>query len=263
MTATTTGRLSSTDPNLQNIPIRTDEGHKIREAFIVEKGNQLISADYSQIELRLLAHIADIKQLKDAFLHGQDIHATTASEIFGVPINEVDSNLRRQAKTINFGIIYGISPFGLATRLNIPNDVAKKYIERYFQQYPGIKEYMQSAIDYARKHGYVKTLMGRRCYVEGINDKNFALRGLAERAAINAPLQGTAADIIKKAMIDLPAHVSKHLILQIHDELLFEVQQSEVEKVKGIIKKVMENVINISVPMSVDVKSGENWALAH
>ncbi len=263
MTATTTGRLSSIDPNLQNIPIRTDEGHRIREAFIAEPGNLLISADYSQIELRLLAHTANMKQLQDAFIHGDDIHAITASQMFGVPVDKVDSNLRRQAKTINFGIIYGISAFGLAKRLNISRGEAKNYIDAYFKQYPGIKEFMDSAIHYARNNGYIKTLFGRRCYVNGINDKNFAVRGNAERAAINAPLQGTAADIIKKAMVSLPDDVKQYMTLQIHDELLFEVPEAKVEEVSKKIKSTMENVIKLNVPLSVDVGSGKNWANAH
>jgi len=263
MTATSTGRLSSIDPNLQNIPIRTDEGQRIRHAFIAEKGNVIISADYSQIELRLLAHTAQVQQLKDAFLNNQDIHAITASQMFGVDLDKVDSNLRRQAKTINFGIIYGISAFGLAKRLGISREAAKKYIEEYFVQYPGIKEYMDSAIEYARTHGYVKTHFGRRCYINGINDKNFNVRGIAERAAINAPLQGTAADIIKKAMISLPEDVSKYMILQIHDELLFEVPEDKAEAVCIKIKSVMENAISLDIPMSVDVNYGKNWAEAH
>lgn len=263
MTATTTGRLSSIDPNLQNIPIRTDEGHRIREAFVAEPGNLLISADYSQIELRLLAHTANMKQLQDAFINGDDIHAITASQMFGVPVDKVDSNLRRQAKTINFGIIYGISAFGLAKRLNISRGDAKNYIDTYFKQYPGIKEFMDSAIHYARNHGYIKTLFGRRCYVNGINDKNFAVRGNAERAAINAPLQGTAADIIKKAMVSLPDDVKQYMTLQIHDELLFEVPEAKVEEVSKKIKSTMENVIKLNVPLSVDVGSGKNWAKAH
>ncbi len=263
MTATTTGRLSSIDPNLQNIPIRTDEGHRIREAFIAEPGNLLISADYSQIELRLLAHTANMKQLQDAFIHGDDIHAITASQMFGVPVDKVDSNLRRQAKTINFGIIYGISAFGLSKRLGISRGDAKNYIDAYFKQYPGIKEFMDSAIHYARNHGYIKTLFGRRCYVNGINDKNFAIRGNAERAAINAPLQGTAADIIKKAMVSLPDDVKQYMTLQIHDELLFEVPEAKVEEVSKKIKYVMENVLKLNVPLSVDVSSGKNWAKAH
>ena len=183
--------------------------------------------------------------------------------MFGVPVDKVDSNLRRQAKTINFGIIYGISAFGLAKRLNISRGDAKNYIDAYFRQYPGIKEFMDSAIHYARNNGYIKTLFGRRCYVNGINDKNFAVRGNAERAAINAPLQGTAADIIKKAMVSLPDDVKQYMTLQIHDELLFEVPEAKVEEVSKKIKSVMENVLKLNVPLSVDVSSGKNWAKAH
>lgn len=263
MTGTLTGRLSSTDPNLQNIPIRTDYGHKIREAFIAENGNVIISADYSQIELRLLADIANIETLKTAFRNKQDIHAITASQMFGVPLDKVDSNLRRQAKTINFGIIYGISAFGLASRLDINRNQAKDYIDKYFAQYPGIKEYMNNTIKFAKEHGYVQTLLGRKCYVNQINDRNFALRGVGERAAINAPLQGTAADIIKKAMVSLPAEVKKYMVLQIHDELLFEVPEAESEQAMKIIKKTMENAVHLSIPLPVDIKSGKNWAAAH
>jgi len=263
MTVASTGRLSSTEPNLQNIPIRTEEGHRIRQAFIAEKGNILISADYSQIELRLLAHIAQIKQLQDAFLHNQDIHAITASEVFGVPVDQVDSNLRRQAKTINFGIIYGISGFGLARRLEIPKDVAQKYIDTYFKQYPGIKEYMARSIDFARKHGFISTLFGRRCYISGINDRNFNIRGFAERAAINAPLQGTAADLIKLAMVRLPESIAKYMTLQIHDELLFEVPEDIADNAISVIRKTMEGVIQLSVPITVDVRKGKTWATAH
>lgn len=263
MTTTLTGRLSSTEPNLQNIPIRTDYGHKIREAFIAERGNLIISADYSQIELRLLADIANIETLKTAFRNKQDIHAITASQMFDVPVDQVDANLRRKAKTINFGIIYGISAFGLASRLDIPRDQAKAYIERYFAQYPGIKEYMNNSIKFAKEHGYVKTLLGRKCYINQIHDKNFALRGVAERTAINAPLQGTAADIIKKAMVCLPANIKQCMVLQIHDELLFEVPEAEVDQAQQIIRKVMENVVHLSVPLPVDIRVGKSWAAAH
>jgi DNA polymerase-1 len=263
MTVTSTGRLSSTEPNLQNIPIRTEEGHRIREAFIAEEGNTLISADYSQIELRLLAHIAGIKQLQDAFMHNQDIHAITASEVFGVPVDQVDSTLRRQAKTINFGIIYGISAFGLARRLDIPREVAQKYIDTYFKQYPGIKEYMARSIDFARKYGFIPTLFGRRCYINGINDQNFSVRGFAERAAINAPLQGTAADLIKLAMARMPEAIARYMTLQIHDELLFEVPEDIVDKAIPTIRKTMESVIQLSVPVTVDVRKGKTWATAH
>lgn len=263
MTDTSTGRLSSTDPNLQNIPIRSEEGHKIRAAFSASEGNVLISADYSQIELRLLAEIANIQTMKDAFKNGLDIHAITAGQMFSVPVDQVDSNLRRKAKTINFGIIYGISAFGLASRLGIAREAARLYIESYFKQYPGIKEYMDKTIHFARANGFIETLFGRKCYINGINDKNFALRGLAERAAINAPLQGTASDIIKKAMVNMPASIRKYMVLQIHDELLFEVPQSLADKFTTEIKTVMEGAMKISVPLEVEVKTGHNWFESH
>jgi DNA polymerase-1 len=263
MTGTSTGRLSSTDPNLQNIPIRTDEGSQIRKAFIAEVGKTIISADYSQIELRLLAQYADIKPLKDAFINGLDIHAVTASEMFGMPVEQVDANYRRKAKTINFGIIYGISAFGLAQRLEIPRKAAQEYIDKYFAKYPGIKEYMVRTVDFAKKHGYVNTLFGRKCYINGLTDQNFAVRGFAERAAINAPLQGTAADIIKKAMVMMPSNIADCMVLQIHDELLFEVLDAEVDKFSKAIKQVMENVLKLDIPLTVDVSHGKNWLEAH
>ncbi|MDF3046946.1 MAG: polA [Candidatus Midichloriaceae bacterium] len=262
-TETATGRLSSSEPNLQNIPIRTEEGNKIRSAFIASPGNKIISADYSQIELRLLAHYGDIKTLKDAFKAGQDVHAITASQMFGVPIDKVDSSMRRQAKTINFGIIYGISAFGLADRLDITKDRAKNYIEQYFTQYPGIKAYMDNTIQFAHKHGYVLSIFGRKCLIKGIGDRNFNVRSFAERAAINAPLQASSADIIKKAMVELPESVRKYMILQIHDELLFDVPEAEVEKAAKIIKQTMETAASLSVPLTAEVTFGNNWAEAH
>jgi len=259
-----TGRLSSSDPNLQNIPIRTEEGKKIRCAFVAEPSYQLLSADYSQIELRLLAHIADIAPLKEAFKHGDDIHAITASQMFGVPVDKVDDNLRRSAKTINFGIIYGISAHGLATRLGIDRGMAAEYIKQYFAQYPGIGEYMETTKEFARTHGYVETLYGRRCHVPGINDKG-PRRQFFERAAINAPLQGTAADIIKKAMIAidriLPADC--RMLLQVHDELVFEVKENAEEKAKSLIKREMEQAATLSVPLTVEIGSGSHWGEAH
>lgn len=262
-----TGRLSSSDPNLQNIPIRTVEGKKIRTAFIAKEGCKLLSADYSQIELRLLAHIADIQVLKDAFRNGDDIHAITASQMFGVPVGEVNSDLRRKAKTINFGIIYGISAHGLAARLGISRTEAADYIGQYFQQYPGIRDYMEQAKEFARKHGYVTTLYGRRCHVPGINDKNGARRQFSERAAINAPLQGTAADIIKLAMIavdkKLAGNLDATMLLQVHDELVFEVKEAAVEQTAALVKSVMEGAASLSVPLTVETVSGENWGQAH
>ncbi len=262
---TSTGRLSSSDPNLQNIPIRTEEGRKIREAFIAEEGHILLAADYSQIELRLLADMANIDVLKEAFKNGDDIHAITASQMFDVSLSEVSSEQRRNAKMINFGIIYGISAHGLATRLSIERSEAANYIEQYFTQYPGIRTYMETQKDFARKHGYVETLFGRRCHVPSINDKNGNRRQFGERAAINAPLQGTAADIIKKAMINVQNALpnSARMLLQVHDELVFEVQESAANDVIPMIKQAMENAASLSVPLTVEVGSGKHWGEAH
>ncbi len=262
MTVTSTGRLSSTEPNLQNIPIRTEEGRAIRNAFIAESGYKLISADYSQIELRLLADVANIPSLKEAFRTGQDIHAITAHQVFGVPLDQVSSEDRRRAKTINFGIIYGISAHGLSQRLKIPRDVAGAYIKSYFAQYPGIRKYMDDTIAFCREHGYVETIFGRRCYIRGINDKNHAVRQFSERAAINAPLQGAAADIIKKAMIELDRK-NFPMILQVHDELLFEVPESEANEAVKKIKSIMENAAMLSVPILVEARCGNHWGEAH
>ena len=263
-----TGRLSSNDPNLQNIPIRTEEGRKIRTAFVADKGNVLLSADYSQIELRLLAHVADIDVLKKAFKDGADIHAMTASEVFGIPIDELDSTTRNRAKAINFGIIYGISPFGLARQLGIAQGEAKSYIEAYFERYPGVKGYMDDAKEFARENGYVKTIYGRRVHVPGIQDKNPARRNFMERAAINAPLQGSAADIIKRAMILMPGALKKaklkaQMLLQVHDELIFEVSEKELKKTEEVVKKTMESAASLSVPLICDTGSGANWDVAH
>ncbi len=272
LAATTTGRLSSSDPNLQNIPIRTEEGRKIRRAFVAEKGMKLLSVDYSQIELRLAAEMADIPALQEAFRNGDDIHAMTASQVFGVPIEGMDPMVRRKAKAINFGIIYGISAFGLAQQLGIPQSEAKAYIEAYFKRYPGIREYMERTKDFARKHGYVTTLFGRRCHVPGIADKNPARRSFMERAAINAPLQGTAADIIKRAMIRLPgalaeAKLQARMLLQVHDELLFEVPEAEVAATAALVKQVMEQAPlpaqRLSVPLIAESGAADNWAEAH
>jgi DNA polymerase-1 len=268
MTGAATGRLASTEPNLQNIPVRTEEGRKIREAFIAEKGHKLVSADYSQIELRLLAHVAEIAQLKDAFARGDDIHAITASEMFGVPVKGMDPLVRRRAKAINFGIIYGISAFGLANQLGIGQPEARDYIAKYFQRYPGIRDYMERTKEYARKNGYVKTPFGRKIHLKHINDRNQGMRAFSERAAINAPLQGGAADIIKRAMIRLPpalkdAHLGSRMLLQVHDELLFEVPDKEVEAIKQVARKVMESAATLSVPLVVETGVGANWAAAH
>ena len=267
-----TGRLSSNDPNLQNIPIRTEEGRKIRYAFVAEKGHVLLSVDYSQIELRLAAHIAEVKPLRLAFLDGQDIHAATASQVFGVPVEGMDPMVRRKAKAINFGILYGISAFGLANNLGIPQGEAKAYIEAYFERYPGIKDYMERTKAFCREHGFVETLFGRKIHMPGIKEKNPARRNFAERAAINAPIQGAAADIIKRAMIRVPpaldaAKLKARMLLQVHDELLFEVPDAEVEKTTKVVKAVMEQacdpVLELSVPLVADTGTGPNWAEAH
>lgn len=301
MNATTTGRLSSIDPNLQNIPIRTEAGRRIREAFVAKPGHVLLSADYSQIELRLLAEVANIDVLKAAFKAGHDIHAITASQIFGVPLEGMDPMVRRSAKAINFGIIYGMSAFGLAQQLGIPQKQAQNYIAAYFERYPGIQAYMEKTKDFCRKHGFVETIFGRRTYVTSINDKIPARRAFGERAAINAPLQGSAADIIKRAMVRLPkALINNNLtgakdkplsnmwtregrearaasersplapsepraqmLLQVHDELVFEVPEALAEAVKPIIKKTMEGAAQLSVPLVVEVGEAKNWAKAH
>lgn len=268
MTGAATGRLASTDPNLQNIPVRSEEGRKIRQAFIAETGHKLLSADYSQIELRLLAHVADIPALKEAFARGDDIHAITASEMFGVPVKGMDPLMRRRAKAINFGIIYGISAFGLANQLGIGQQEAKEYIAKYFQRYPGIRDYMERTKDFARKHGYVLTPFGRRIHLRFIHDKSQGMRAFAERAAINAPLQGGGADIIKRAMIRLPgalaaANLKARMLLQVHDELLFEVPEKELDKTRDITRKVMESAASLTVPLVVDTGVGDNWAAAH
>jgi DNA polymerase-1 len=269
---TPTGRLSSSDPNLQNIPIRTEEGRRIRLAFVAEKGHKLVSVDYSQIELRLAADMADIPALRDAFREGKDIHAMTASQVFGVPVEGMDPMVRRRAKAINFGIIYGISAFGLAAQLGIPQAEARDYIGAYMARYPGIREYMERTKKYAREHGYVETLFGRRCHVPGINDKNPAKRSYMERASINAPLQGTAADIIKRAMIRIPPALQERglkarMLLQVHDELVFEVPDAEIEELSTVARAIMEKAHeparNLSVPLTCEAGAGMNWAEAH
>ncbi len=264
-----TGRLSSSNPNLQNIPIRTDEGRKIRQAFVAEKGWALVSADYSQIELRLLAHVAGIDALKNAFAQGHDIHAMTAAQVFGVPMKDMDPDVRRRAKAINFGIIYGISPFGLARQLGISREEAARYIDAYFERYPGIRDYMDRTKAEARRQGFVTTLFGRKCHVRGIDEKNPNRRGPAERAAINAPIQGGAADIIKRAMVRLPAALAgkklkAKMLLQVHDELVLEAPQNEVADVAAIARKIMEGAAHLDgVPLVVDVGHGANWGAAH
>ena len=272
LAATTTGRLSSSDPNLQNIPIRTEEGRKIRRAFIAAPGFKLVSADYSQIELRLLAEIADIPALKQAFRDGLDIHAMTASEMFGVPVKDMPSEVRRRAKAINFGIIYGISAFGLANQLGIPREEAGQYIKKYFERFPGIRDYMESTKEFCRRRGFVATLFGRKCYYPDISASNPSIRAFNERAAVNATLQGTAADIIRRAMIRMEGALAKEklsaqMLLQVHDELVFEVPEGEVEATLPVITAVMEDAphpaVTMSVPLKVDARGAGNWDEAH
>lgn len=265
---TTTGRLSSSDPNLQNIPIRSEEGRKIRHAFVAEPGHVLLSADYSQIELRLVAHVAAIAGLKQAFHDGADIHAITASQVFGVPVEGMDSMLRRRAKAINFGIIYGISAFGLARQLGIGNGEAKSYIDAYFARYPEIRDYMERTKEEARANGFVRTPFGRKVFTPGIADKNGAMRAFAERAAINGPIQGGASDIIKKAMIRLPAALAQaglgaRLLLQVHDELVLEVPEAEKDATKTLVRQVMESAASLDVPLVAEAGFGASWGDAH
>jgi len=269
MAGTSTGRLSSTDPNLQNIPIRTEDGRRIREAFICDEGSVLLSLDYSQIELRILAQIADIDSLKEAFYQGQDIHALTASQMFDVPLDKMDPMIRRQAKAINFGIIYGISGYGLARNLRIPRKEAQAFIEKYFERFPGIKDYMESTVSFAKENGYVQTLFGRRIHTPEINTRG-PQAGFSKRAAINAPIQGTAADIIRRAMIKMPGMIKQlpaKMLLQVHDELLFEVRKDAVDETISIVKDVMETAslpaLEMSIPLTVDAGQGCNWAEAH
>jgi len=268
LVGTTTGRLSSSDPNLQNIPIRTEEGRSIRRAFVAPAGHQLLSVDYSQIELRLVAHVAGIPALKQAFVDGIDIHAKTASEVFGVPLAEMTPELRRRAKAINFGIIYGISAFGLARQLGIAQGEASEYIKLYFARFPELKAYMESTKELCRAQGYVETLFGRRCHIPTIAEKNPARRAFAERQAINAPLQGTAADIIKRAMIRMnpalqAAGLSARMVLQVHDELLFEVPEAQLQATAALVKQVMEGAATLSVPLTAEAGMAANWADAH
>lgn len=272
LAATSTGRLSSSDPNLQNIPIRTEEGRKIRRAFVAEPGKLLISADYSQIELRVLAHMGDIPQLKEAFRQGLDIHALTASEMFGVPVEGMPSDVRRRAKAINFGIIYGISAFGLANQLSIPQDEAAAYIRTYFERFPGIRAYMDRAKAQVRQHGFVETLFGRRVSIPDISAKAVGMRQFAERAAINAPIQGSAADIIRRAMIRMPgalksAGLSAKMLLQVHDELVFETPAAEAEATSALVRQVMETAaepaVALTVPLVVEARAAANWDEAH
>ena len=268
-TGASTGRLASTDPNLQNIPVRTEEGRRIREAFIATPGNTLLSLDYSQIELRILAHVADIPALKQAFADGLDIHAMTASEMFDVPLDEMTPEIRRRAKAINFGVIYGISGFGLARNLRIPRSEAQGFIDRYFERFPGIRTYMDDTVKFAKEHGHVQTLFGRKIHTPEINAKG-PHAGFAKRAAINAPIQGTAADIIRRAMIRMPdaiADLPCKMLLQVHDELLFEADENAADQVIGAARTVMESAaapaVHLDVPLIVDAGQGMNWAEAH
>lgn len=263
---TVTGRLSSTDPNLQNIPTRTELGKKIREIFVPGEGyDYLLSCDYSQVELRVLAHIAQDELLLESFLHGQDVHARTAAEVFGVPLDEVTGTMRTRAKAVNFGIVYGISDFGLAKQLDINRGEAGRYIENYLGRYTGVKKYMDDMVASAKKQGYVQTLFGRRRYLPDINSRNFNLRGFAERTAINTPIQGTAADIIKIAMVNVQKMLEQggyksRILLQVHDELLLEVTEAEREEVGALVKQTMESAVKLSVPLIADVNYGVNWA---
>ena len=274
LAATNTGRLASSEPNLQNIPIKTEDGREIRKAFIAEKNNIFISADYNQVEMRILADLADVKELKKAFANNDDIHSLTASQVFSVPINKVDENLRRKAKAINFGIIYGITQYGLAKQISVSNHEALEFINSYFKKFPEIKNYMDTTIKHCRKNGYVSNIFGRRIHIKGINDKNFSVRSFQERAAINAPIQSSAADIIRLAMIrlhDLIKSKKMHdakILLQIHDELVFECKKSNKPDIEKIIKKTMESVSSsehhkFTIPLDVNINSGNNWEEAH
>ena len=274
LAATNTGRLASSDPNLQNIPIKSEDGKEIRKAFVAEKGNILISADYNQIEMRILADIADVKELKKAFKNNEDIHSLTASQVFNVPIKKVNEDLRRKAKAINFGIIYGITQYGLAKQISVSNQEALDFINSYFKKFPEIKDYMNSTIKFCRTKGYVNNIFGRRIHLKNINDKNFSVRSFQERAAINAPIQGSAADIIRLAMIKLDQLIDTDkkfktkMLLQIHDELIFECSQNDTDYVKKIIKDVMTSISSsdyhmFSIPLNVSINSGFNWGEAH
>ncbi|MDC0532316.1 DNA polymerase, partial [Candidatus Pelagibacter ubique] len=274
LAATTTGRLASSDPNLQNIPIKSEDGKDIRKAFIAEKGFTLISADYNQIEMRILADLAEVKELKKAFSNNEDIHSLTASQVFNVDIKKVDQDMRRKAKAINFGIIYGISQYGLAKQINVSNHEADEFLNAYFLKFPEIKIYMDNTIKFCRKSGYVTNIFGRRSHFNGINDKNFNVRNFQERAAINAPIQGSASEIMRLAMIRLNKKFESiknnksKILLQIHDELIFEVPVKEVKNITEIIKDEMTSVTEsdlhtFSTPLTVDVNTGDNWGILH
>jgi DNA polymerase-1 len=274
LAATNTGRLASSDPNLQNIPIKSEDGREIRKAFVADKGNVLISADYNQIEMRILADLADVKELKKAFKNNEDIHSLTASQVFNVPVSKVNDDLRRKAKAINFGIIYGITQYGLAKQIAVSNHEALDFINAYFKKFPEIKDYMNSTIKFCRTKGYVNNIFGRRIHLRGINDKNFSVRSFQERAAINAPIQGSAADIIRLAMIKLDQFTETDkkfktkMLLQIHDELIFECTQKNKEYVQKVIKDAMTSISSseyhmFSIPLDVSINSGLNWGEAH
>ena len=274
LAATTTGRLASSEPNLQNIPIKTEDGKEIRKAFVAEKNYTFISADYNQIEMRILADVADVKELKKAFKNNEDIHSLTASQVFNVPLSKINAETRRKAKAINFGIIYGISQYGLAKQISVSNQEASEFLKSYFDKFPEIKDYMNKTINFCRKSGYVSNIFGRRCYITGINDKNYNVRNFQERAAINAPIQGSAADIMRLAMIRIQQTLDKNssyktkMLLQIHDELVFETPKNEIQKITPIIKKIMSDVSSsehhqFSTPLTVDINPGNNWGEAH
>ena len=274
LAATNTGRLASSDPNLQNIPIKTEDGKEIRKAFLAEKNNLLTSADYSQIEMRILADLADVKELKKAFKNNEDVHSITASQVFNMPIKKISEDLRRKAKAINFGIIYGITQYGLAKQISVSNQEALDFINAYFKKFPEIKSYMNDTIKTCRKNGYVSNIFGRRIHFEGINDKNFSVRSFQERAAINAPIQSSAADIIRLAMFKIDDLIEKDkkmktkMLLQIHDELIFESPITSKDYVEKTIKNAMISVSKsdhhiFSIPLEVNVNSGYNWGEAH
>ena len=274
LAATTTGRLASSDPNLQNIPIKSEDGKDIRKAFIAEKDHILISADYNQIEMRILADLADVKELKKAFKNNEDIHSLTASQVFNVKVKDVNSDMRRKAKAINFGIIYGISQYGLAKQIGVSNVEAEEFLNAYFIKFPEIKNYMEYTIKFCRKSGFVNNIFGRRTHVTGINDKNFNIRNFQERAAINAPIQGSASEIMRLAMIRINKkfesikNLNCKILLQIHDELIFEVKKDEVLEYEKLIKKEMSSVKDsdlhtFSIPLSIDINHGNNWGELH
>ena len=265
---TATGRLSSSDPNLQNIPIRTPEGRRIREAFVAEPGHVILAADYSQIELRILAHYSGDEVLSDAFRKGEDVHARTASEVFGKALDDVSSDLRRQAKAINFGIVYGLGAFGLAKQLGIERSTAQEFIDQYFTRHSGVKTYIDETLEQARQNGFVTTMLGRRRLLPELKSKSYQTRSMAERMAINTPIQGSAADLIKMAMLAVCREMKKQelsskMILQVHDELVFEVPMEELDSLTELVRLQMEQVISMNVPLVVDINHGKNWSEAH